>query len=67
MMIRDLEVVERQLGFQYEMNGKVGAHYQQVCPKCRRALFGLAQGQMWSESRSAELRAQEQSDGAQYE
>ena len=22
-------------------------HYQDVCPKCRRALFGLAQGALW--------------------
>ncbi len=67
MMIRDLEVVERQLGFNYELSSGSGAHYQQVCPKCRRALFGLAQGQTWSESRSAELRARQQADGAQYE
>jgi hypothetical protein len=45
MMERDLEVVERELGFTYELPG--GAHYQQVCPKCRRALFGLSQGALW--------------------
>ena len=45
-MIRDLETVERQLGFRYEM---AGGHYQQVCPACRRALFGLAQGALWTE------------------
>jgi nitrate/nitrite transporter NarK len=45
MMTRDLAVVERELGFRYELPG--GAHYQQVCPKCRRALFGLAQGALW--------------------
>jgi hypothetical protein len=45
MMVRDLEVVERELGFAYEMPG--GAHYQQVCPKCRRALFGLSQAALW--------------------
>ena len=39
---RDLTIVERELGFAYEMPG--GGHYQQVCPKCRRALFGLSQG-----------------------
>ena len=44
MMVQDLSVVERELGFTYEMGG---AHYQQVCPRCRRALFGLAQGAMW--------------------
>jgi nitrate/nitrite transporter NarK len=45
MMVRDLTTVERELGFSYEMAG--GGHYQQVCPKCRRALFGLSQGALW--------------------
>lgn len=45
MMVSDLKVVERELGFTYEMPG--GEHYQQVCPRCRRALFGLAQGALW--------------------
>jgi hypothetical protein len=26
------------------------AHYQEICPRCRRALFGLAQGALWSDS-----------------
>jgi len=47
MMVRDLAVVERQLGFSYELEDGSDAHYQQVCPKCRRALFGLAQGALW--------------------
>src|SRR4029077_12225803 len=38
-MVRDLAVVEQELGFQYELPG--GGHYQDVCPRCRRALFGL--------------------------
>ena len=46
-MIRDLIVVEQELGFHYELAG--GGHYQQVCPRCRRALFGLAQGALWRE------------------
>ena len=38
----------RELGFTYEMDARTGAdHYQQICPRCRRALFGLAQGAMW--------------------
>ena len=49
MMIRDLTVVERDLGFSYEMPGDDAAHYQQVCPRCRRALFGLAQGRAWAD------------------
>jgi len=49
MMVRDLMTVERQLGFSYETNEPGVEHYQQVCPKCRRALFGLAQGALWRE------------------
>jgi NNP family nitrate/nitrite transporter-like MFS transporter len=45
MMVRDLTVVEGQLGFSYTMRD--GEHYQRVCPRCRRALFGLAQGALW--------------------
>jgi hypothetical protein len=44
-MLNDLKVVERELGFDYEMAD--GGHYQDICPKCRRALFGLAQGAQW--------------------
>jgi hypothetical protein len=65
MMVRDLAVVERELGFDYQLNGSESAHYQQVCPKCRRALFGLSQGRLWSEqltrriSEPADQQAQE--------
>ena len=44
-MVHDLAIVERELGFRYELPG--GGHYQEVCPKCRRALLGLAQGALW--------------------
>jgi len=44
-MVRDLTTVERELGFRYELGN--GGHYQEICPKCRRALFGLAQGALW--------------------
>jgi nitrate/nitrite transporter NarK len=44
-MVRDLTTVERELGFRYELAD--GGHYQEVCPRCRRALFGLAQGGLW--------------------
>ena len=48
MMVQDLATVEKQLGFSYEMDPRQGAeHYQQICPRCRRALFGLAQGALW--------------------
>jgi hypothetical protein len=46
-MVRDLTIVERELGFRYELPD--GGHYQDVCPRCRRALFGLAQGRLWRE------------------
>jgi hypothetical protein len=47
-MVRDLIEVERQLGFAYEMDPARGAdHYQEICPRCRRGLFGLAQGALW--------------------
>jgi nitrate/nitrite transporter NarK len=55
MMVSDLKVVERELGFAYEMPG--GEHYQQVCPRCRRALFGLAQGALWRTHLNARDRA----------
>ena len=44
-MVRDLTTVEQELGFRYEL--PQGGHYQDVCPRCRRALFGLAQGALW--------------------
>ncbi|HEX8030669.1 MAG TPA: MFS transporter [Vicinamibacterales bacterium] len=48
MMVHDLTQVERELGFRYELSP--AGHYQDVCPKCRRALFGLAQGALWQRS-----------------
>ena len=51
LMVRDLAIVEKQLGFSYEMKATDGAdHYQQICPRCRRALFGLAQGGLWQDA-----------------
>jgi hypothetical protein len=59
-MIRDLVVVERELGFSYEMDPRTGAcHYQEVCPRCRRALFGLAQGSLWAQPTAAAVPARE--------
>jgi hypothetical protein len=55
MMVRDLAAVERQLGFSYEMDRPGAEHYQRVCPKCRRALFGLSQGALWSADRGRDL------------
>ena len=51
LMVSDLAIVERQLGFSYEMQAAEGAdHYQEICPRCRRALFGLAQGKLWQQA-----------------
>jgi hypothetical protein len=49
-MIRDLGAVERELGFRYELDstGASAQNYQAICPRCRRALFGLAQARLWS-------------------
>jgi hypothetical protein len=55
-MIRDLTSVEKELGFRYELSGSEGKarHYQEVCPRCRRALFGLAQSAAWTQERGAD-------------
>jgi hypothetical protein len=63
-MVRDLIAVERDLGFRYEMTanaethgrgaGGGASHYQEICPACRRALFGLAQGALWSAAAAAD-------------
>jgi hypothetical protein len=43
--------VERQLGFRYELGPDASVpHYQHICPRCRRALFGLAQGTLWQQA-----------------
>ncbi|NUQ76577.1 MAG: MFS transporter [Polyangiaceae bacterium] len=57
-MIRDLMAVERDLGFRYETDGPEG-HYQRVCPRCRRALFGLAQGALWTDAPASPARPEE--------
>lgn len=49
-MVRDLVTVERELGFRYETPQASVAHYQHICPACRRAMFGLAQGALWSKT-----------------
>lgn len=44
--VEDLIEVERALGYRYEITGDA-AHYQRICPPCRRALLVLAQGSLW--------------------
>ncbi len=55
MWQRDLIQVERELGFTYEMHDGRAEHYQQICPRCRRSLFGLAQGALWTAHRGMPL------------
>lgn len=47
MHIEDLIEVERQLGFRYEIPGSADAHYQWICPRCRRTSLAMAQGALW--------------------
>jgi hypothetical protein len=42
--VQDLIQVEQALGYTYELPGEAAAHYQWICPACRRKMFGLAQG-----------------------
>lgn len=48
MHVEDLITVERQLGYHYELPGSEAEHYQWVCPRCRRAMLALAQGDLWN-------------------
>ena len=48
MQIEDLIDIERKLGYRYEMPGSPADHYQRICPPCRRALLGIAQGRVWA-------------------
>jgi hypothetical protein len=48
MHVEDLITVERQLGYRYETGETAMEHYQWICPQCRRALVGLAQGRLWN-------------------
>ena len=47
LQVDDLVVVERELGYRYELNGGAG-HYQYVCPGCRRKILALSQGGLWA-------------------
>lgn len=55
MHVEDLIEVERRLGYRYEMPGDPAAHYQRVCPRCRRAMLGIAQGRLWQGARGEGL------------
>jgi hypothetical protein len=44
MHIEDLIQVQERLGYRYQVSDLQVGHYQWICPACRRALLGLAQG-----------------------
>jgi len=48
MHVEDLITIERQLGYRFDMPDSPVEHYQWICPSCRRALLGLAQGVLWN-------------------
>jgi len=48
--IADLKDVQRSLGIHYELAN--GAHYQDVCPACRRKSLAIAQDNKWREQRT---------------
>ena len=47
LQIDDLILVEKELGYQYEIPGSDAEHYQRICPPCRRAMLAMAQGKLW--------------------
>ncbi|MCC6442197.1 MAG: MFS transporter [Armatimonadetes bacterium] len=51
MHVQDLIRVERELGYRYDMPDTRTEHYQWICPPCRRAMFALAQGNLWRSQR----------------
>ena len=51
MHVEDLIEVERQLGYDYEVDDDEIEHYQWICPRCRRASVALAQGALWEQDR----------------
>src|SRR5262249_15921437 len=50
MDIEDLKEVERALGIDYEFSNR--AHYQDICPTCRRKSLAIAQDNKWREQRT---------------
>jgi len=55
MHAEDLISVERALGYRYEMKDSAAEHYQWICPRCRRAMLVLAQGQLWRDEFGVEV------------
>jgi hypothetical protein len=47
LQVNDLIEVEHDLGYRYETGIQNVDHYQRICPACRRAMLGIAQGELW--------------------
>lgn len=45
--VQDLMMVQKKLGYKYELNDEKVDHYQRICPACRRRLMAVAQGKLW--------------------
>jgi hypothetical protein len=52
MHVEDLIDVEHRLGYDYSMPGTAAGHYQRVCPRCRRAMLALSQGELWTSTQA---------------
>jgi hypothetical protein len=53
--VEDIKQVEAALGIQYQLVD--GAHYQDVCPQCRRKNLALTQDSLWRTHRRSERKA----------
>ncbi len=51
MHVLDLIQVEAELGYRYQVPSSEAEHWQWICPPCRRASFGIAQGLLWQGQR----------------
>jgi hypothetical protein len=51
IQVEDLERVERELGYSYQMPSRPAGHYQRICPRCRRVLLALAQARLFEDAR----------------
>jgi hypothetical protein len=66
MHVEDLIEVERRLGYRYQMETSEAEHYQWICPPCRRALFGIAQGHLWQPMETGWARSTERPSTPSY-
>jgi hypothetical protein len=49
--VEDLITVETEMGYRYGLPGHAAAHYQHVCPACRRKMFALAHACLFPSAR----------------